>query len=47
MANPIKANLLLDYLDRVFLNRMLALNARMGDSWAPSSPNMNSCDFFL
>ena len=26
---------------------MLALKARRGESWAPSSPDLNPCDFFL
>ena len=37
----------MDYLDSVFGARMLALKARHGDSWAPTSPDLNPCDFFL
>ena len=44
MAKPLKANMVIDYLDRVFEDRM---KARRGDSWAPSSPNMNPSGLFL
>ena len=46
-AKPHQANLNMDYLDSVFGARMLALKARQGDSWAPTSPDLNPCDFFL
>ena len=46
-AKPHQANMVMDYLDRVFQERMLALKARRGESWLPSSPDMNPCDFFL
>ena len=46
-AKPHQANMNMDYLDRIFQERMLALKARRGDSWAPSSPDINPCDFFL
>ena len=39
--------MVMNYLDRVFQDMMLVLKARMGDSWAPSNPDMNPCDFFL
>ena len=39
--------MVMDWLDGVFANRMLALKSRRGDSWAPSSPDMNPADFFL
>ena len=37
----------MDYLHRVFQDMMLVLKTWMGDFWAPSSPDMNPCDFFL
>ena len=46
-AKPHQANLNMDYLDRVFGPRMLALKARQRDSWAPTSPDINPCDFLL
>ena len=33
--------------DGIFGDRMLALKARQGYFWSPSSPDMNPCDFFL
>ena len=46
-AGPHQANMVMEWLDTVFANRMLALKSRRGDSWAPSSPDMNPADFFL
>ena len=46
-AGPHQANMVMDWLDSVFASRMLALKSRRGDSWAPSSPDMNPLDFFL
>ena len=46
-AGPHQANMVMDWLDGVFANRMLALKSRRGNSWAPSSPDMNPADFFL
>ena len=37
----------MDYLDRQFGPNMLALTARQGQPWAPASPDMNPCDFWL
>ena len=37
----------MDWLYSVFGDRMLALKARQGMFWAPSSPDLNICDFFL
>jgi hypothetical protein len=39
-------NMVMGYLDRGFQDMMLVLKARMGDSWAPSNPGMNPCEFF-
>ena len=36
------ANSVMDYLDRVFGQNMLALKSRQGDTWAPTSPDMSS-----
>lgn len=41
------ANSVMDYLDRVFGPNMLALKSRQGDPWAPTSPDMSVCDFWL
>ena len=35
--------MVMDYLDRLFQDMM----ARMVDSWAPSSPDINPCNFCL
>ena len=37
----------MEWLDGIFGDRMLALKARQGYFWSPSSPDMNPCDFFL
>ena len=42
-----EANSVMDYLDRVFGSNMLALKSRQGEPWAPSSPDMSACDFWL
>ena len=41
------ANTVMDYLDNVFADRMLALKSRQGVDWAPHSPDLNPCDFWL
>ena len=46
-AKPHQANMVMEWLDGIFEERMLAIRARRGDSWAPSSPDMNPCDSFL
>ena len=46
-AKPHQAHIVMDWLDQVFGDRMLALKARQGMFWAPASPDMNPCDFFL
>jgi hypothetical protein len=38
--------MVMGYLDRGFQDMMLVLKARMGDSRAPSFPDMNPCDCF-
>ena len=37
--------MVMGYLDRGFQDMMLVLKARMGDSWAPSNPDINPSDF--
>ena len=37
----------MQYLDGIFGPNMLALKSIQGKSWAPSSPDMNPCDFWL
>ena len=46
-AKPHTANSVMDYLDRVFGPNMLALKSRQGEPWAPTSPDMSACDFWL
>ena len=46
-AKPHQAHIVMDWLDKVFDKRMLALKARQGFFWSPASPDMNPCDFFL
>ena len=46
-ADPHQARMVMEWLDGVFRERMLALKSIRGDSWAPSSPDMNPADFFL
>ena len=46
-AGPHQAKMVMEWLDGVFGERMLALKSIRGDSWAPSSPDMNPADFFL
>ena len=46
-AKPHQARMVMEWLDGIFKNRMLALKSLRGDSWAPSSPDCNPCDFFL
>ena len=37
----------MEWLDSIFMDRMLAIKSMRGDSWAPYSPDCNPCDFFL
>ena len=46
-AKPHTANSNMDYLDGIFGPNMLALKSRQGEAWAPSSPDMSACDFWL
>ena len=46
-AAPHQARMVMEWLDTLFGQRMLALKSVRGDSWAPSSPDMNPADFFL
>ena len=34
-------------LDTIFGDRILAMKSRRGDSWAPSSPDLNPLDFLI
>lgn len=42
-----QANIVVNWLDDIFEDRMLAIRSVRGDQWAPSSPDMNPCDYFL
>ncbi len=44
-ASPDRGRGNLQYLDRVFGNRMLALGSIQGQNWAPSSPDLSLLDF--
>ena len=46
-ASAHTCNTVMDYLDKVFGKRMLALKSRQGEPWAPHSPDMNPLDSFL
>ena len=46
-AKPHQARMVMSWLDTIFKERMLALNCVRWDTWAPSSPDCNHCDFFL
>ena len=46
-AKPHQARMVMEWLDTIFMERMLAIKSLRGDSWAPSSPDCNPCDFFL
>ena len=46
-AKPHQANMVMDWLDSMFKERMLAKRTRRGNSWAPSSPDINLCESFL
>ena len=46
-AGPHQARMVMEGLGGVFGGRMLVLKSIRGDSWAPSSPDMNPADFFL
>ena len=39
--------MVLDWMDNIFGDRMLTLQSRKAESWAPSSPDLNPLDFFL
>ena len=41
------ARMVLNWLDTIFGERMLALDSRRGEDYSPSSPDMNPCDFYL
>ena len=41
------AKMVMEWLDGIFQERMIALKSLRGDSWAPYSPDCNPCDFFL
>ena len=46
-AKPHQARMVMEWLDAIFQERMLAIKSVRGDSWAPYSPDCNPCDFFL
>ena len=46
-AKPHQAVMVMNWLDTIFKERMLAIKCIRGDTWAPYSPDCNPCDFFL
>ena len=46
-AKPHQARMVMEWLDSIFGDNMLAIKSLRGDSWAPYSPDCNPCDFFL
>ena len=46
-AKPHQAGMVMDWLDSIFEERMLAIKSRRGETWAPSSPDLNPLDVFL
>ena len=44
-AKPHQANMVMEWLDGIFEDRMLAIRSRRGDTWAPSSPDLNPLDY--
>ena len=46
-AKPHQANMVMDWLDSIFEERMLAKKARRGNSWSPSFPDINLYDSFM
>ena len=46
-VKPHTANMVMDYLDRIFGPNMLALKSRQGEPWATTSPYMSVCYFWL
>ena len=46
-AKPHQARMVMEWLDTIFQDRMLAIKCLRGDTWAPYSPDCNPCDYFL
>ena len=46
-AKPHQAKMVMNWLDTIFKERMLAIKCVRGDSWASYSPDCKPCDFFL
>jgi hypothetical protein len=46
-AKPHQARMVMEWLDSIFKEKMLAIKSLRGDTWAPYSPDCNPCDFFL
>jgi hypothetical protein len=46
-SKPQQANMVMDWLESIFEERMLIIRARRGDSWAPYSLDMNPCDSLI
>ena len=40
------ANMIMDWLNIIIKERMLAVKHRWGHTWAPSAPDLNPLDFF-
>lgn len=46
-AKPHQARMVMQWLDGIFGERLLALKSLRGVDWAPSSPDMNPVDYYL
>ena len=46
-AKPHQARMVMEWLDGIFGERLLALKSLRGVDWAPSSPDMNPVDYYL
>ena len=46
-AKPHQARMVMEWLDGLFGERILAIKSLRGEDWAPSSPDCAPCDFYL
>ena len=46
-AKPQQADMVMDWLESIFEDKMLAIKSRRGDTGAPSSLDLNPLDFFV
>ena len=46
-AKPHKVRVVIEWLDTIFQDSLLAIKCLRGDNWAPYSPDCKPCEFFL